>query len=127
MSAGLCCIDSKMSLREDEADRQLEQMAKFILEEARDKAREIGIKADDDFQRELAKTVQEERQKLLADQEKKKKNFETKKRMYPGFIRCSFLFVVKCILARTERCPLEDFGGAVCRGERCRRCHWRQA
>jgi V-type H+-transporting ATPase subunit E len=71
-----------MALSGDEVDRQIEQMAKFIVEEARDKAKEINIKADDDFQRELAKTVQEERQKLLATQEKRKKAFETKKQMY---------------------------------------------
>ena len=51
------------------------------MEEAKEKAREISVKAEEEFQKELAKTVQNARQKLLREYEKKKKTYETKKQM----------------------------------------------
>jgi len=50
-------------MEEDEVQKQLEQMVKFIYREADEKASEIQAKAQVDFSIEKSKRVQEEKQK----------------------------------------------------------------
>jgi len=63
-------------MEEDEVQKQLEQMVKFIYREADEKASEIQAKAQVDFSIEKSKRVQEEKQKIMKDFEKKEKQIE---------------------------------------------------
>ncbi|PFH32440.1 putative vacuolar atp synthase subunit e [Besnoitia besnoiti] len=62
-----------------EAQRQIQQMVKFILNEARDKAQEIEARSLEDFNIEKLKLVQQMKDKIRQEYEKKAKKLETQR------------------------------------------------
>ena len=56
-------------------------MVQFIHQEAREKAAEIKLKTDEEFNIEKLRMVEAEKQKIRADYERKEKQEEVKKRM----------------------------------------------
>ncbi|EEB87385.1 hypothetical protein MPER_15274 [Moniliophthora perniciosa FA553] len=63
-------------LNDDEVLNELNKMVAFIKQEALEKAREIKIKADEEFAIEKAKLVKQEQQAIDAQYEKKLKGAE---------------------------------------------------
>jgi len=63
-------------MEDEEVQKQLEQMVKFIYREADEKANEIQAKGQVEFSIEKSKRVQEEKQKITKDFEKKEKQIE---------------------------------------------------
>jgi len=66
-----------MSMDDKEAERQIQQMVNFILNEAKDKAEEIEAKALEDFNIEKLKLVQQMKEKIRQEYVRKAKVLET--------------------------------------------------
>ncbi|CEL98593.1 unnamed protein product [Vitrella brassicaformis CCMP3155] len=64
-----------------EAQRQIEQMIKFIEQEAYEKAQEIVVKAEEEFNIQKGKTVQLEKKRIIEDYDKKLKQLEVDKKI----------------------------------------------
>jgi len=64
-------------LNDDEVLSEMNKMVAFIKQEALEKAREIKVKADEEFAIEKAKLVKQEQQAIDAQFEKKRKGAET--------------------------------------------------
>eukprot|EP01054_Gregarina_sp_Poly1_P002372 Gregarina_sp_Poly_1__2371@NODE_1635_length_3667_cov_217_740556_g1079_i0_p3_GENE_NODE_1635_length_3667_cov_217_740556_g1079_i0NODE_1635_length_3667_cov_217_740556_g1079_i0_p3_ORF_typecomplete_len232_score43_30vATPsynt_E/PF01991_18/8_1e59VirE/PF05272_11/5_9VirE/PF05272_11/13DUF4886/PF16227_5/0_03DUF4886/PF16227_5/4_4e03DUF885/PF05960_11/0_21DUF1104/PF06518_11/0_057DUF1104/PF06518_11/4_1e03DUF4570/PF15134_6/0_36DUF4570/PF15134_6/5_7e03DcpS_C/PF11969_8/25Mitofilin/PF09731_9/3_2Spore_II_R/PF09551_10/ len=64
---------------DSESQRQIDQMVKFILNEAKDKAAEIEAKSMEDFNIEKLKLLQQMKDKVRQDYKKKAKQMETEK------------------------------------------------
>ncbi|BFZ64185.1 V-ATPase V1 sector subunit E [Saitoella coloradoensis] len=62
-----------MSLSDDQVNQEMKKMIAFIKQEAMEKAREIHIKADEEFAIEKAKLVRQETSNIDATYERKKK------------------------------------------------------
>ena len=117
-----------------EAEKQIEQMCRFIEQEAKEKVDEITMKTDQDHDKEEQTLLVEGRINLKAEFEKKMKELSVRKRMYVK----SFLSLVSppvglcvdlCLIAR-ERvktlftsicCVPECCLCCVSRGASCRR------
>jgi len=67
---------STRPLNDDEVLNQMNKMVAFIKQEALEKAREIKVKADEEFAIEKAKLVKQEQQAIDAQYEKKRKGAE---------------------------------------------------
>ncbi|KAJ3542228.1 hypothetical protein NM688_g5996 [Phlebia brevispora] len=67
---------SSRPLNDDEVLTEMNKMVAFIKQEALEKAREIQVKADEEFAIEKAKLVKQEQQAIDAQFEKKRKNAE---------------------------------------------------
>eukprot|EP00922_Rhytidocystis_sp_ex-Travisia-forbesii_P039421 GHVS01058608.1.p1 GENE.GHVS01058608.1~~GHVS01058608.1.p1 ORF type:complete len:235 (+),score=29.78 GHVS01058608.1:227-931(+) len=63
----------------EQAQRQVQQMCNFILNEAKDKAQEIEAKALEDFNIEKLKLVQQMKEKIRQEYQKKAKQIETER------------------------------------------------
>ncbi|OCH86007.1 ATPase V1/A1 complex subunit E [Obba rivulosa] len=67
---------STRPLNDDEVVSEMNKMVAFIKQEAMEKAREIQVKADEEFAIEKAKLVKQEQQAIDAQYEKKRKGAE---------------------------------------------------
>mmetsp|Transcript_39596 Transcript_39596/g.99804 ORF Transcript_39596/g.99804 Transcript_39596/m.99804 type:complete len:234 (+) Transcript_39596:189-890(+) len=80
----------------DEVNKQLRQMVTFIEKEAREKANEIKVKAEEEFNIEKQKIVKAERQRIQKEFERKEKQVEVKKKIkYSNELNQSRLKVLK--------------------------------
>lgn len=70
-----------MALDDAEAQKQIQQMVNFILNEAKDKAHEIEAKALEDFNIEKLRIVQKMKEKIRMEFQKKAKQMEIKRSM----------------------------------------------
>ncbi|ORX36490.1 vacuolar ATP synthase subunit E [Kockovaella imperatae] len=68
---------SRGALSDNEIQTEMNKMVAFISQEAREKAREIQVKADEEFAIEKAKIVRQESLAIDAQYEKKRKQAET--------------------------------------------------
>merc|ERR1711959_146041 len=64
---------------DSEAQKQIQQMVNFILNEAKDKAEEIEAKALEDFNIEKLKLVQQMKDKIRQEYTRKAKQVETQR------------------------------------------------
>jgi len=70
-----------MAMNDEEVKKQLNQMVNFILKEANEKAKEIQVKAEEEFNIEKQRIVQAERVKITKEYERKEKQVEVKRKM----------------------------------------------
>lgn len=70
-----------MAIPDAEVERQIQQMIQFIDHEAEEKEVEILAKADEEFNIEKGRLVEQEKQKIRAFYEKKEKNAELQKKI----------------------------------------------
>jgi V-type H+-transporting ATPase subunit E len=68
-------------MNNETVQRQLENMVKFIIKEAEEKAEEIAAKAEEEFTIEKAKRVQAQKLKIMKDFERKEKQVEVQKKI----------------------------------------------
>lgn len=66
---------------ESQVNAQIDQMIKFIQQEASEKAQEIKLKADEEYNIEKLYMVEEEKQKIRQEYERKEKQVEVQKRI----------------------------------------------
>ncbi|KAF5354312.1 hypothetical protein D9756_007203 [Leucocoprinus leucothites] len=72
---------STRALNDDEVLSEMNKMVAFINQEAREKAREIQVKADEEFAIEKARLVKQEQQSIDAQYEKKRKGAEVSQKI----------------------------------------------
>lgn len=70
-----------MALNEKDVQKQIEHMISFIDQEADEKVDEINAKADEEFEIEKGRLVQQQRQKIINFYERKAKQLEQQKRV----------------------------------------------
>lgn len=70
------------ALSDDEASKEMKKMVTFILQEASEKAKEIRIKADEEFNIEKAKLVRQETTAIENNFSKRLGMAEVKRKMY---------------------------------------------
>lgn len=68
-------------LAQDQVDKQISQMVAFIEQEAREKADEIAVKAEEEFNIEKGRLVQQEKLKIMQMFERKEKQADTAKKI----------------------------------------------
>ena len=69
------------AMNDQEVYAQINQMVQFIHQEAKEKAAEIKLKTDEEFNIEKLRMVEAEKQKIRAEYERKEKQVEVQKRM----------------------------------------------
>jgi len=79
-SAHLCPLSSS-TMNEDQVHKQIEQMVKFIRQEAVEKAREIHVKQEEEFNIEKLRMVESEKARIRQEYERKEKDIEVQKRI----------------------------------------------
>lgn len=83
-------------MQDSEVNDQIAQMVSFIKQEAKEKAREINVKAEEEFHIEKLRMVEAEKTKIRAEYEKKEKDVEVQKRIaHSNKVRDSRLTVLK--------------------------------
>jgi V-type H+-transporting ATPase subunit E len=83
-------------MEDEEVQKQLDHMVKFIYREAEEKASEIQAKAQEEFSIEKSRMVQDEKLKITKEFERKEKQIEVKKRMaYSNRLNLSRLRILK--------------------------------
>ncbi|XP_070534423.1 V-type proton ATPase subunit E-like isoform X2 [Ptychodera flava] len=70
-----------MALSDADVQKQIKHMMAFIDQEANEKAEEIDAKAEEEFNMEKGRLVQQQRVKIMEYYEKKEKNLELKKKI----------------------------------------------
>jgi len=81
---------------DDEVQKQLDHMVKFIYREADEKASEIHAKAQEEFTIEKARIVQDEKLKIMKEFERKEKQIEVRKKIaYSNELNISRLRTLK--------------------------------
>jgi len=70
------------ALSDEEASKEMKKMVTFILQEASEKAKEIRIKADEEFNIEKAKLVRQETTAIETNFSKRLGQAEVKRKMY---------------------------------------------
>jgi len=81
---------------DEEVQKQLDHMIKFIYREAEEKSSEIQSKAMEEFSIEKSRLVQEERLRMMKEYEKKEKQIEVQKKIqYSNELNLSRLQVLK--------------------------------
>ena len=68
-------------MNDSEIAQQIKQMVAFIHQEATEKAKEIKLKADEEFNIEKLRMVEAEKQKIRNEYERKEKQIEVQKRI----------------------------------------------
>eukprot|EP00127_Corallochytrium_limacisporum_P002846 Clim_evm25s142 gene=Clim_evmTU25s142 len=85
-----------MALSDEEVTRQIRQMVAFIEQEAAEKANEISVKAEEEFNIEKGKIVQQEKLKIMQQYERKQKNANIDRKIqYSNALNKSRLQVLK--------------------------------
>ncbi|KIY93821.1 V-type H+-transporting ATPase subunit E [Monoraphidium neglectum] len=68
-------------MNEKEVERQIEQMVRFIKQEAEEKANEIKVSAEEEFNLEKLTLLEQEKAKIRKDYERRESQVEVKKKM----------------------------------------------
>lgn len=68
-------------MNDAEVNRQIQQMVKFIKQEADEKASEIAVSAEEEFNIEKLQLMEAEKQKVRREYERKEGQFEVKKKI----------------------------------------------
>jgi len=71
-----------MSLSDAEVKKQIQHMVSFMEQEAGEKANEIAVKAEEEFNIEKGRILQAEKQKIDATFAKKEKQIETQRKIF---------------------------------------------
>lgn len=79
-------------------------MVSFIEQEAAEKANEILVKAEEEFNIEKGRIVQQEKLKVMSLYEKKEKQVETQRKMYASVLPANVFF---CCCCRPNGCIAE--------------------
>jgi len=94
----------------EDVQKQLKQMCSFILKEANEKAQEIAVKAEEEFNIEKQRLIQEEKVKIRKEYEKKEKQVEVQKKIaYSNELNQARLKVLKSREEAMNRTLTEAF------------------
>ncbi|KAL2746187.1 V-type proton ATPase subunit E [Vespula maculifrons] len=93
-----------MALSDADVQKQINHMMAFIEQEANEKAEEIDAKAEEEFNIEKGRLVQQQRLKIMEYYEKKEKQVELQKKMYVKSLSIIFHVIICNILF----CPIQS-------------------
>ncbi|KAG6495537.1 hypothetical protein ZIOFF_043363 [Zingiber officinale] len=79
-------------MNDADVSKQIQQMVRFIRQEAEEKANEISVAAEEEFNIEKLQLVEAEKKKIRQEYERKEKQVEIRKKMYVSSITLSFVF-----------------------------------
>ena len=79
---------------------QIKHMIAFIDQEASEKAEEIDAKAEEEFNIEKGRLVQQQRVKIMEYYERKEKQIELQKKMYVNDVMHNVFFLPICVKFR---------------------------
>uniref|UniRef100_A0A7N0ZWP9 V-type proton ATPase subunit E n=1 Tax=Kalanchoe fedtschenkoi TaxID=63787 RepID=A0A7N0ZWP9_KALFE len=68
-------------MNDGDVAKQIEQMVRFILQEAQEKANEISVSAEEEFNIEKLQLVEAEKKKIRQEYERKEKQVEVRKKI----------------------------------------------
>lgn len=77
----IVALEMSRALSDEEASKEMKKMVTFILQEASEKAKEIRIKADEEFNIEKAKLVRQETTAIETNFSKRLGQAEVKRKM----------------------------------------------
>ena len=80
------------ALSDEEASKEMKKMVTFIMQEASEKAKELRIKADEEFNVEKAKLVLQETTSIEANFSKRLCQAEVKRKMYKNSLYIIFIY-----------------------------------
>ncbi|KAL3102105.1 hypothetical protein niasHS_003514 [Heterodera schachtii] len=89
-----------MGISDNDVQKQLRHMMAFIEQEANEKAEEIDAKAEEEFNIEKGKLVQQQRQKIMEYYEKKEKQVELQRKIQRSNMQNQSR--LKCLKARDD-------------------------
>jgi V-type H+-transporting ATPase subunit E len=89
-----------MGISDNDVQKQLQHMMAFIGQEANEKAEEIDAKAEEEFNMEKGRLVQQQRQKIMEYYEKKEKQVELQRKIQRSNMQNQGR--LKCLEARDE-------------------------
>lgn len=69
-------------MNDAQVKQQIQQMVSFIRQEAEDKANEIRVKAEEDFNIRKLSAVEAAREKIRSEYERKSKQIDVNRKMY---------------------------------------------
>ncbi|XP_047125778.1 V-type proton ATPase subunit E [Hydra vulgaris] len=93
-----------MGLNDEEVKKQIDHMMAFIHQEAKEKAEEIDAKAEEEFNIEKGRLVQQERLKIMALYEKKEKQIDLQRKID----RSNYLNVARLRLLETQNQYIQE-------------------
>ena len=100
-----------MALNDSEVNKQIQHMVAFIEQEAAEKANEINVKAEEEFNIEKIRLVQQEKLKITQAYEKKEKLVEVQKKiLYSNQLNASRLQVLEARDGHVNKCINDALG-----------------
>eukprot|EP00126_Sphaerothecum_destruens_P006461 Sdes_comp19365_c0_seq2m10617 len=94
-----------MALSDTEVNKQIQHMVAFIEQEAAEKANEINVKAEEEFNIEKIRLVQQEKLKIMQNYDKKEKLVEVQKKiLYSNQLNASRLQILEMRDKHVENC-----------------------
>lgn len=84
-------------MNDADVSKQIQQMVRFIRQEAEEKANEISISAEEEFNIERLQLLESAKRKLRQDYDRKLKQVDIRKRM-SAFSPPSFLYLLLILL-----------------------------
>ena len=82
-----------MAKSAEEVEKQLKNMISFIIAEAEEKAKEINVRAEEEFNIEKTSIVQDEKKRINEEFAQRMKLVEVQKKMYEFILSFSFLYL----------------------------------
>jgi len=89
-----------MGISDNDVQKQLRHMMSFIEQEANEKAEEIDAKAEEEFNMEKGRLVQQQRQKIMEYYEKKEKQVDLQRKIQKSNMQNQGR--IKCLKARED-------------------------
>jgi V-type H+-transporting ATPase subunit E len=89
-----------MGISDNDVQKQLRHMIAFIEQEANEKAEEVDAKAEEEFNMEKGRLVQQQRQKIMEYYEKKEKQVELQRKIQRSNMQNQGR--LKCLKARED-------------------------
>eukprot|EP01135_Chromosphaera_perkinsii_P002955 Nk52_evm66s230 gene=Nk52_evmTU66s230 len=100
-----------MALNDSEVNKQIQHMVAFIEQEAAEKANEINVKAEEEFNIEKIRLVQQEKLKISEAYEKKEKLVDVQKKiLYSNQLNASRLQVLESRDSHVNKCINDSLG-----------------
>lgn len=76
-----CCKGREVKMNDIEVSKQVQQMVQFIRQEAEEKANEISVSAEEEFNIEKLQIVETEKKKIRQEFERKEKQVEVRRKI----------------------------------------------
>ncbi|TQE08453.1 hypothetical protein C1H46_005928 [Malus baccata] len=87
-------------MNDADVSKQIQQMVRFIRQEAEEKANEISVSAEEEFNIEKLQLVEAEKKKIRQEYEKKEKQVDVRKKMYGYLNLPNSVYIISIVTGR---------------------------